>query len=81
MNRKSFLKKLGIGIGVAIVAPKVFGGESDNSPLTKKRDIVYHRDPSSNDWIPISCHYATDKEQQKIDIFRSLSPAKAIIST
>jgi hypothetical protein len=29
MNRKSFLKKLGIGLGVAIVAPKVFGGEAE----------------------------------------------------
>ena len=29
MNRKSFLKKLGIGLGVAIVAPKVFGGDDE----------------------------------------------------
>jgi hypothetical protein len=31
MNRKEFFKRLGIGLGVAIVAPKVFGGEKEHT--------------------------------------------------
>lgn len=47
MNRSEFLKKLGIGIGVAMVAPKVLAEET---PLVINDDVGKVADYSTKGW-------------------------------
>jgi hypothetical protein len=66
MNRKLFLKKLGIGLGVAIIAPKVL---AETKPTTDKvsdwnetkiGDMTFYSKPLRPEWTnesPIDVHY------------------------
>lgn len=58
MNRKTFLKKLGIGIGVAMVAPKV---------LMAKDEMIY---PRLKDGITIDTDLVPIKKMDAIEVLR-----------
>jgi hypothetical protein len=67
MNRKSFLRKLGIGLGVAVVAPRVFA-EKENFGRNldveqQKKMVLANADAIAN--IPDGYHIKTAEEYFK----------------
>ena len=71
MNRSSFLKRLGIGLSAAIVAPQVFAEKDSITPSIdydkEKERFIEQQFPTKNVYVSQYEYYATWEDLKQLD--------------